>query len=425
MPSTFKQVLNNLKQKHSGSHLLLSCLSALQDKESFGKGKTIFTLFAPSSLHKKQVIEKGLFLLEKEFSTLLSEKPFEIRIEVLDSPSLPHKRTLFTQDAEKKEKPLKKDPFNPSYTFDNFVLGHSKENHLAFYTAKKLALKPIKNIHSPFFIFGSTGLGKTHLLHSMGHILSKKNLKVVYISAERFLYEFVAALRTHSMDSFRQKYRKNLEVLLIDDIQSLEKGQACQEEFFHTFNSIKERGGLVACTCDRPVKAMKKLQARIQTRLSGGLEALIENPCFETRLAVLQKKAQKKKFFLPKDVSSYIAQKTSHSIREIEGVLNKVEMLCSIYKQSPSLNLIQKIFSKNLTEGVPSKIQDIIKQTALFYQITPALICSKKRSKLIVQARNQAIKKVHQEFKHLSFSEIGRIFGGRSHSTVLHALKKL
>ena len=185
--------------------------------------------------------------------------------------------------------------FTSSYTFENFVPGHSEENNLAFHTARNLAKNPLQNPNSPFFIYGETGLGKTHLLHSMGRLLQIRH-RICYLSAERFLYECITAIRCNQMDDFRKKYREQIDILLIDDIQTLEKGTASQEEFFHTFNVIHQKGGLVVCTCDRPPKAMKKLQARLQTRLSGGISAQIEQPKFETRVAILQKKAQEKTF---------------------------------------------------------------------------------------------------------------------------------
>jgi len=211
---------------------------------------------------------------------------------------------------------------------------------------------------------------------------------------------------------------------LIDDIQILEKGSASQEEFFHTFNAVHQRGGLIVCSCDRPPRAIKKLQARLQTRLSGGLSAHIDQPKFETRMAILQKKAQERHLFISNEILNFIAKKPLSSVRELEGVLNKIKMSCEFQNKEPCLKTVRHIFAKNFTKGIPQEIQRIIKDVADSYQIPPSQIYSPQRSKHVVTARNKAIQQIHESFPHLSLNDLGRIFGGRSHSTILHALKK-
>ena len=422
MSAICQQVMQNLKDKNQGYSPILSCLEALNLKESSSQKGRVFTLLVPSSFYKDRIEKKLIASFEKELFTLLSGEPFEINIIISKQrkkrvlvPSPPQKQEVFIQK--------KTSLFNPSYTFENFVPGHSEENNLAFYTAKSLANNPLQNPNSPFFIYGETGLGKTHLLHAMGHLLQKK-YRVCYLSAERFLYECITAIRCSQMDDFRKKYREQFDILLVDDIQTLEKGTASQEEFFHTFNAIHQRGGLIVCTCDRPPRAVRKLQDRLQTRLSGGLSAHIEQPKFETRMAILQKKAQERHLYISNEILTFIARKPLSSIREIEGILNKVKMSCEIQNEEPSLKTIRHIFAKNFTKGIPQEIQKIIKDVADSYQITPSQLCSPQRSKHIVRARNKAIHLVRESFPHLSLNDLGRVFGGRSHSTILHTLKE-
>ena len=419
MSAVCRQALQNLKDKNQGCSPVLSCLEALNLKESISKNGRLFTLFVPSLLYKDRVEKRLISSFKKEFSHLLAGEPFEINIIISNQ----RKEEPLSFPKPKKNIQKKSSIFNSAYTFENFVPGHSEENNLAFYTAKSLSKNPLQSSNSPFFIFGETGLGKTHLLHSMGHLL-QENYRCGYLSAERFLYECITAIRCSQMDDFRKKYREQFDILLIDDIQTLEKGSASQEEFFHTFNTIHQRGGLIVCTCDRPPKAIKKLQTRLQTRLSGGLSAHIEQPKFETRAAILQKKAQERHLYLSHEALTFIAKKPLSSIREMEGILNKIKMSCEIQNKEPSLKTIRHIFSKNFIRGVPQEIQKIIKEVAETCQITPSQLCSPQRSKHIVRARNKAIHKVHKNFPHLSLNDLGRIFGGRSHSTILHTLKE-
>ena len=413
-----QKVLQTLRAKNKGSLPLLSCINALNIEEKVSQKGRVFVLTVPSLFFKERVEAKVLPLISEELKAL-SQGPFSIELAVSG------KKILLPQPKVKKtpQAPVKKQyAFSSSYTFENFVLGSSNENNLAFFTAKNLAKTPLKNPNSPFFIYGNSGLGKTHLLHSIGNSLNIPSEKIFYLSAERFLHECVSAIREGKMDSFKQKYRKEALVLLIDDIQAIEKAPASQEEFFHAFNSIHEKGGLIVCTCDRPPEALKKMQKRIQTRLLSGIFAQVEPPKMETRIAILQKKAQEKKLSLSFETFSYLAKLSSSSVRELEGFLNKIGMFSSIQKRDLSLSEIKSLFGKN-EENSGIKVQEVIKQVALSYELTPAQLCSSQRAKHIVQARRVAIQKVRKSFPHLSLNEIGRFFGGKSHSTILHHLQ--
>ena len=338
---------------------------------------------------------------------------------------IPKKPLLYLLFHHKnKKKPSKKELFNLLYTFENFISGPS--NSLALESLKHASLNPLSNTYSPIFIYGKTGLGKTHLLHALGQniLFQHPSLSLRYLSAERFLHKCVSSIRLNQMDVFQREFRHSCQVLLIDDIQAIERGLASQEEFFHTFNAITDRKGLVVCSCDRLPKEIKKLETRLQTRLSGGLVIQIEPPNLETRIAILQKKSQQKKISLSQEVLSYIAQKSpKSSVRELEGYLNKIKMICDLQNQKPTLFIAQSLFSEESHPTKPLTIEDCIQQTAHQHQISSSLILSKSRAQHIVYARVQAVHLVHKHFPHLSLVQIGHLFK-RSHSTILHILKR-
>ena len=411
-----QKVIERLKVKNKGVFSLISCLNSLEIQEKSSEKGPVFVLTVPSVFFKERVETKLLSSLKQELHSLL-EVPFSVQFHVSG------KKTSLPKPQRELPLPEKKSGFNPSYTFDNFVLGNNDENNLAFYTAKALSQTPLNNPNSPFFIYGGSGLGKTHLLHSIGSSLNLPSQRIFYLSAERFLHECVSSIRENKMGSFKQKYREEPLAFLVDDIQSIEKAPASQEEFFHAFNSIHERGGLIVCSCDRPPEALKKLQKRIQTRLLSGIFAQIETPHLETKLAILQKKSQEKKIHLSSDVLSFIAQKPSSSVRELEGFLNKIKMFSEIQKRKLSLKDVKHLFKeKNSLSKL--NVQEVIKDVALSYHITPSQLCSSQRAKHVVRARREAIKKVRELFPHLSLNEIGKAFGDKSHTTILHHLKK-
>jgi len=204
MSAICQQALQNLKNKNQGYSPILSCLDVLVIKENFSQKRRVFTLFVPSLFYKNRIEQKLISSFKKEFSSLLSGEPFEIDIKV--SKQRKKREPSFVPQKQNSSLQQKPSLFNPSYTFESFVPGHSEENNLAFYTAKALVKKPFQSPNSPFFIYGETGLGKTHILHSMGHILQKTH-RIFYLSAERFLYECITAIRCNQMDDFRKKYR--------------------------------------------------------------------------------------------------------------------------------------------------------------------------------------------------------------------------
>ena len=415
------QVLQNLKNKYQDQSPFLSFLKIVRLTERLNQKTRLFTLSVPSRFHKERAKNKLLPLIKKELAQLL-DTHYGVQIEISPFQVKTAYKTAPLPSLSKAEK--KRGFFNPSYTFDSFISGPS--NKWAFHSLKQAGQNPLSCPYSPIFIYGKTGLGKTHLLHALGQNISKNHpyFNIQYLSAERFLHKCVTSIRLNQMDAFQKQFRQDCQVLLIDDIQGIERGLASQEEFFHTFNAISERKGLVVCTCDRLPAEIKKLETRLQTRLSGGLVIQIEAPDLETRMAILQSKAHQKQISLSQDVISCIAQKNlQSSIRELEGLLNKVKMICMLQGQKPSLDIVQEMLSSHSLLP-PTSIEGTIQQVADQHHITPAKLVSSSRNKDVVYVRNQAIYLVRKKFPHLSLNELGRFFGGRKHSTILNALRQ-
>ena len=425
MNSLCRQIRQTLESKYKNHYPILSCLNVLTLKEApFSSAQAkVFLASVPSPFYRQRVEKKILPLIEKELCRRLKTASFTVQSVVENSPCpKPLKKLIMktNQPADKPQTSTLTAKLNPCYTFDSFVAGPS--NSLAFCAVKHALNLPSGNPNSPLFLYGSSGLGKTHLLHSLAGALArtKPHLSIHCLSAERFLYECVQAIRLNQMENFRAKYRQNTQVLLIDDIQTIEKGTASQEEFFHTFNTITEKAGLVVCTCDRLPKEIKKLQTRLQTRLQAGLVLQIAYPDFETRRAILQKKAKQRNIFLSAEVCDFLAGADSSSVRELEGHLNKLKMVCDLQNSPPSLALAHSLFGhKNPKESV----NDILTRTAMEDGLSSAQMLSSRRTKTILKTRQKALFRVRRTFPHLSLSDLGRIFK-KNHSTILYMLKK-
>ena len=379
----------------------------------------LIVLQAPSELHKSWAQEH----ISKELTLMLSKKLKEncfVQIEIAP-PSLPYsniKKEALPSPQKQKTLGL----FQPEYTFENFIVG--RHNELAHGAAFSVSQNTESPCYNPLFIFGPSGLGKTHLLNAIGQSAFKKNpsLKVLYLSAERFLNEYVSALKRKEVALFRSKYRKGCDLLLMDDIQMVTKGPSVQEEFFHTFNDLFDKKVPVVVCCDKPPGQIPGLQERIQTRLEGGLVVDISYPEFETRLAILKYKADKKEIPLSEASAVLIAQRCKSSVRELNGILNKIKMLSELREKKPSEEMVKNILkSLKQTELSAEVIQ---KQVAEKFDISVEDLKSPTRTKNIVTARHLAMSLIK---KHLnrSLSDTGRFFGGRDHTTVLNSLKKV
>ena len=380
------------------------------------------TLQVPSELHKNWAQQYLVKSLASGLSNKLKENCF-IQLEI--AAHLPSSNIkIETETAEEEQSTPKKKTnfFHPEYTFENFIVGrHNELAHGAAFSISQAITSPCYN---PLFIFSPSGLGKTHLLNAIGQSALEKHphLNILYLSAERFLNEYVLSLKRKAVPLFRKKYRKNCDLLLMDDIQMVTKGPRIQEEFFHTFNALFDRKVPVVVCCDKPPNKIPELQERIQTRLEGGLVVDMSYPEFETRLAILKYKTDQKHISLSDKSSTLIAKKCKRSVRELEGVLNKIKMLSELQEKNLSEETIQKILKDlNHTELTADEIQ---KQVAEKFNLSVEALKSPSRIKNIVTARHLAMFLIKKHL-HRSLSDIGRLFGGRDHSTVLNSLKKV
>ncbi|MEP4145832.1 MAG: chromosomal replication initiator protein DnaA [Halioglobus sp.] len=310
-----------------------------------------------------------------------------------------------------------------TYTFDNFVEG--KSNQLALAAARQVAENPGES-YNPLFLYGGVGLGKTHLMHAVGNALrlNKPNAKVVYLHSERFVADMVKALQLNAISDFKRYYR-TVDALLIDDIQFFAKKDRSQEEFFHTFNALLEGGQQMILTCDRYPKEIDGLEERLKSRFGWGLTVAVEPPELETRVAILMKKATQARINLPPDAAFFIAQRIRSNVRELEGALKRVIASAHFTGKDIDIDLIKESLKDLLALQDKQVSQDNIQRTvAEYYKIKVADLMSRRRSRSVARPRQVAMA-LAKELTNHSLPEIGDSFGGRDHTTVLHACRKI
>ncbi|CAM5255507.1 Chromosomal replication initiator protein DnaA OS=Stutzerimonas stutzeri OX=316 GN=dnaA PE=3 SV=1 [Stutzerimonas stutzeri] len=312
---------------------------------------------------------------------------------------------------------------NRTFTFENFVEG--KSNQLARAAAWQVADNP-KHGYNPLFLYGGVGLGKTHLMHAVGNHLLKKNpnAKVVYLHSERFVADMVKALQLNAINEFKRFYR-SVDALLIDDIQFFAEKERSQEEFFHTFNALLEGGQQVILTSDRYPKEIDGLEERLKSRFGWGLTVAVEPPELETRVAILMKKADQAKVDLPHDAAFFIAQRIRSNVRELEGALKRVIAHAHFMGREITIELIRESLKDLLAlQDKLVSVDNIQRTVAEYYKIKVADLLSKRRSRSVARPRQVAMA-LSKELTNHSLPEIGDAFGGRDHTTVLHACRKI
>lgn len=313
---------------------------------------------------------------------------------------------------------------NPKYTFDTFVIGNS--NRFAHAACVAVAESPART-YNPLFLYGGVGLGKTHLMHAIGHhIMSqKKDAKVVYVSSEKFTNELINSIKDDRNEEFRNKYR-NVDILLIDDIQFIAGKEHTQEEFFHTFNSLYEANKQIIISSDRPPKEIPTLEDRLRSRFEMGLITDIQAPDFETRVAILRKKAQMESIKVPSEVMTYIAKHIKSNIRELEGALTRVVAYSSLTNRLISLDLAAEALKDIITTSKTEEITvlRIKEKVASTFNLKMEDFNCKKRTRSIAYPRQIAMY-ITRELTDLSLPKIGEEFGGRDHTTVIHAYDKI
>jgi len=312
---------------------------------------------------------------------------------------------------------------NPRYTFDTFIVGSS--NQFAHAACRAVAEAPSRS-YNPLFIYGGVGLGKTHLMHAVGHyvLLHDRNLKLTYISSERFMNEMINAVRYDRVLDFRERYR-SVDVLLVDDIQFLAGKEGTQTEFFHTFNALYDSQKQIVLSSDCPPHEIPALEERLRSRFEWGLIADIQPPDLETKVAILKKKAEAEAVPLPDDVAMYIAGKIKSNIRELEGSLIRLIAYASLTGQELSLTLAQNVLKNILDhEEKAVTIEIIQKFVADYYNLKLIELKSRNNSKSVAMPRQVAMY-LCKSLTHASLPEIGRSFGGKHHSTVIHSIRKV
>lgn len=313
---------------------------------------------------------------------------------------------------------------NPKYTFESFIVGST--NELAHAAAQAIAEKP-GTAYNPLFIYGGVGLGKTHLMHAVGQKIQEKfpKSRVLYVSSERFTNDFIQAVKDGRAYDFKDRYR-NVDALLIDDIQLLAGKEQTQEEFFHTFNALYGKNKQIIITADRLPKEIPSIEERLVSRFEGGMVADVQAPDFETRVAILRAKTREKNYNLDPDILAYIATRVESNIRELEGALNRLIVYCQINNTRPSLEKIKDVLGAIISQ--PKKrgltVKKIMETVAEYYGVSMDDLVKQSRKKEFVKPRQIAMFLIRKELE-TSLPTIGEFFGGRDHTTVIHAVDKV
>ena len=389
----------------------------------------------PRTLDQNQLVVEVPSKIHKEYwEKNLATKIVEVGYMLSGNEIIP--RFITGEEAEQEEvveeknpkvaapSPLKKAMLNPKYTFDTFVIG--KGNQMAHAAALVVAEDP-GSIYNPLFFYGGVGLGKTHLMHAIGHqmLQSQPNAKVKYVSSETFTNDFINSIQNKTAEEFRQEYR-NVDLLLVDDIQFFAEKEATQEEFFHTFNALYNEGKQIVLTSDRLPNEIPKLQERLVSRFAWGLSVDITPPDLETRTAILRKKAAAERLEIPDDTLSYIAGQIDSNIRELEGALVRVQAFAAMNSEDISTSLAaDALKTLKSGKGHPQlSILQIQEEVAKYYHIQLKDLKGKKRVKSIVVPRQIAMY-LARELTDNSLPKIGAEFGGKDHTTVIHAHEKI
>jgi chromosomal replication initiator protein len=388
-------------------------------------GQTI-TVLVPNPLfkdwltkHYALVLNEALSEVKRSDAKLLfvSETPQAMAPPADEPPSAPD------QTDELVGAPTPVGGLNPRYTFDTFIVGPS--NQFAHAACRAVAEAPSRS-YNPLFIYGGVGLGKTHLMHAVGQYVLQydTSLKLTYISSERFMNEMINALRYDRILDFRERYR-TVDVLLVDDIQFVSGKEGTQTEFFHTFNALYDAQKQIVLSSDRPPHEIPALEERLRSRFEWGLIADIQSPDFETKVAILKKKAESEAIALPDTVASYIASRIKSNIRELEGSLIRLIAYASLTGRELSLDLAHEVLKSVIDQDERAvTIETIQKFVSDYYQLKVGELKSRNNSKSVAMPRQVAMY-LCKALTHASLPEIGRSFGGKHHSTVIHSIKKV
>jgi chromosomal replication initiator protein len=420
------------------------CLNLLQDEltvQQFNtwirplhanqrEGKLV--LLAPNRFVSDWIHEHFYKRINEVLIQVSNGSPIEVVIEIGSRRDSEVTQTITTTSIQSsshtnvtvaKDIPLFQSNLNPTFTFDNFVEG--KSNQLALAAAKQVGMEP-GGTNNPLLIYGGVGLGKTHLMHAVGNMILQHNphAKVLYLHSERFVAEMVKALQTNRMNDFKMFYRQ-VDALLIDDIQFFAGKDRSQEEFFHTFNALLEGRQQIILTCDRYPKEINGLEERLKSRFGWGLTVAVEPPELETRVAILMSKAEQAGIDIPYEVAFFIGKRIRSNVRELEGALKRIVANANFTGQAVTMDFVKESLKDLLTlQDKLVTIENIIKTVAEYYKVKVADIMSQRRSRSVARPRQMAMA-LSKELTNHSLPEIGEAFGGKDHTTVLHACRKI
>ena len=392
-----------------------------------GAGTPNLLIAAPNAFVKDIIDVRLRNSIVETLASALNEK-VNFAVTVDESLELPAAAEPVTRPEvvirPEESKPVGSDALNPRYIFETFVIGAS--NRFAHAAALAVSEAPAK-AYNPLFIYGDSGLGKTHLLHAIGAYAKElyPNVRVRYVSSEEFTNDFINSIRDDKSNNFQKRYR-DLDILLVDDIQFLENKERTQEEFFHTFNTLYNANKQIVISSDRPPKQLTTLEDRLRSRFEWGLITDIQPPELETRIAILRKKAAQERLNAPDDVLEYIASKIFTNIRELEGALIRVTAFASLNRQPVDMTLAEIVLKDLIPTDVTPSITaaTIMAQTAAYFSLSVDDLCGTSRSRVLVNARQIAMY-LCRELTELSLPKIGQTFGGRDHTTVMHADRKI
>jgi chromosomal replication initiator protein len=422
-------VIDSISQDSPQNRAFLTLTKPLGLLKSEGGSNLL--LAAPNGFAKDVLESRLKAALNDALSAKLGER-INIAVTIDESLDIPQGEVVEIDETpragtgrqEGLTKPQESTQLNPRYIFETFVIGAS--NRFAHAAAVAVAEAPAK-AYNPLFIYGESGLGKTHLLHAIGAYAKElyKGLRVRYVSSEEFTNDFINSIRDDKSSVFQRRYR-DLDILLVDDIQFLENKERTQEEFFHTFNTLYNANKQIVISSDRPPKQLTTLEDRLRSRFEWGLITDIQPPELETRIAILRKKAVQDKLSAPDDVLEFIASKISTNIRELEGALIRVTAFASLNRQPVDMGLAEIVLKDLIPdEGAPDiTANTIMAQTASYFSLTIDDLCGTSRSRVLVNARQIAMY-LCRELTDLSLPKIGQTFGGRDHTTVMHADRKV
>ncbi len=407
-------------------------IAPLTLEQNNGANPLSYSVLAPNQFISDWVEENYGITIKERLSAITSMRDLNLNFEIFveyhekhldQNPGSDSNKFVKTTETTQSDGTHKKNNLIGNFTFETFVEG--KSNHIALAASRQIG-DGLKNSYNPLFIYGGVGLGKTHLMHAVGNEILRQDpkKKIAYVHSEKFVSDMVKSLQLGAINEFKQHYR-SLDALLIDDIQFFAKKEQSQEELFHTFNSLLEKGSQMILTCDKYPKEIDGLEDRLKSRLGWGLPVVIEPPELETRVAILLSKAMSMNHELNEESAFFIAQKVRSNVRELEGALKRVIANSNFTARPITIELIKDSLKDLLAiQARQVSVENIQKTTAEYYNIKMSDILSKRRSRSVARPRQMAMF-LAKELTNYSLPEIGESFGGRDHTTVIHACKKI